>query len=141
MIQEKIRGNTLTNLTNNDPSLTEHFTKLGKDSTSYLVGSAANRVIAVILIPLYTRYLTPSDYGVVALVTVAIGLVSVLMSLEIGSGFMRSYFEVSEDTRKDVLTSSMAFTAIWTVLILAFLLVSTFFMGGILGEGQQILLD
>jgi O-antigen/teichoic acid export membrane protein len=53
---------------------------------------------------------------------------------------MRSYFEVSEDTKKEVLTSSMAFTAIWTLLILAFLLVSTFLMGGILGEGQQILL-
>ena len=37
--------------------------RLGKHSAIYGLGGLVSRILAVLLLPLYTRYLTPSDYG------------------------------------------------------------------------------
>src|SRR5205823_8550058 len=37
--------------------------RLGKHSVIYGLGGLVSRILAVLLLPLYTRYLSPSDYG------------------------------------------------------------------------------
>ena len=37
--------------------------RLGKHSAIYGLGGLVSRILAVLLLPLYTRYLSPSDYG------------------------------------------------------------------------------
>jgi O-antigen/teichoic acid export membrane protein len=70
---------------------------LARHSLIYGLGSVVSRVLAVLLLPLYTRYLHPSDYGkietLVALSAVVISLVQTAMK----SAFFRFYFDSSAE--------------------------------------------
>ena len=45
--------------------LAEQIQRLGKHSVIYGLGGLIQRIVAVLLLPLYTRYLDPSDYGAI----------------------------------------------------------------------------
>ena len=53
--------------------------RLGKHSAIYGLGGLVSRILAVLLLPLYTSYLTPSDLGKVeTLVALSAILVTIL---------------------------------------------------------------
>ena len=85
--------------------------RLGKHSAIYGLGGIVSRVIAVFLLPLYTRYLEPSDFGAVG---VLVGLSAVLVTIlraGISSAFFRFYFDAEDDAgRLLVLRTSFWFT-------------------------------
>ena len=85
--------------------------RLGKHSAIYGLGGIVSRVIAVFLLPLYTRYLEPSDFGAVGLL---VGLSAVLVTIlraGISSAFFRFYFDAADDAgRLLVLRTSFWFT-------------------------------
>ncbi|MCP9485820.1 MAG: lipopolysaccharide biosynthesis protein [Gaiellaceae bacterium MAG52_C11] len=85
--------------------------RLGKHSAIYGLGGIVSRVIAVFLLPLYTRYLEPSDFGAVGLL---VGLSAVLVTIlraGISSAFFRFYFDAKDSAeRLLVLRTSFWFT-------------------------------
>ncbi len=85
--------------------------RLGKHSAIYGLGGIVSRVIAVFLLPLYTRYLEPSDFGAVGLL---VGLSAVLVTIlraGISSAFFRFYFDAKDTAeRLLVLRTSFWFT-------------------------------
>jgi O-antigen/teichoic acid export membrane protein len=85
--------------------------RLGKHSAIYGLGGLVQRILAVVLLPLYTRYLSPSDYGkvetLIALTTVA----GIVLRFGITSAFFRFYFDSPEpERRRLVLRTSFWFT-------------------------------
>ncbi|MBA3244543.1 MAG: oligosaccharide flippase family protein [Actinobacteria bacterium] len=85
--------------------------RLGKHSAIYGLGGVVSRVIAVFLLPLYTRYLDPPDFGAVGLL---VGLSAVLVTIlraGISSAFFRFYFDAKNTAeRLLVLRTSFWFT-------------------------------
>src|SRR5687768_487779 len=85
--------------------------RLGKHSAIYGLGGIVSRVVAVFLLPLYTRYLEPADSGAVGLL---VGLSAVLVTIlraGISSAFFRFYFDAEDDAgRLLVLRTSFWFT-------------------------------
>jgi O-antigen/teichoic acid export membrane protein len=89
----------------------EQLKRLGKHSVIYGLGGLVSRILAVLLLPLYTRYLSPSDYGkvetLIALTTVA----GIVLRMGITSAFFRFYFDSPEpERRRLVLRTSFWFT-------------------------------
>jgi O-antigen/teichoic acid export membrane protein len=85
--------------------------RLGKHSAIYGLGGLVSRILAVLLLPLYTRYLSPSDYGkvetLIALTTVA----GIALRMGIHAAFFRFYFDSSEpEHRRLVLRTCFWFT-------------------------------
>jgi O-antigen/teichoic acid export membrane protein len=85
--------------------------RLGKHSAIYGLGGLVSRILAVLLLPLYTRYLSPSDYGkvetLIALTTVA----GIVLRFGIHSAFFRFYFDSPDPAaRRLVLRTSFWFT-------------------------------
>jgi O-antigen/teichoic acid export membrane protein len=85
--------------------------RLGKHSAVYGLGGLVSRILAVLLLPLYTRYLSPSDYGkvetLIALTTVA----GIVLRMGIHSAFFRFYFDSADpEARRLVLRTSFWFT-------------------------------
>lgn len=66
---------------------------LVKHSSVYGLGLALSRVASVVLLPFYTRFLTPADYGIIALIDVTTALVSNLAAGGVHSAVMRYHFE------------------------------------------------
>ena len=74
--------------------------RLAGQSAVYGLGSLAARVASVLLLPLYTRYLTPTDYGQVELVLALVLAVSVITKLGLVNAFFRFFFDDDDPQRR-----------------------------------------
>ena len=71
--------------------------RLAKQSAIYGLGSMVSRLLAVILLPLYTHYLTPADYGKVGVLTAWSAVLVILLRAGISTAFFRFYFDAKDD--------------------------------------------
>ena len=77
----------------------------------YGLGGLIQRIVAVLLLPLYTRYLTPSDYGAIEVLVALTAVVFALLRAGIQSSFFRFYFNAEgERGRQTVVRTSFWFT-------------------------------
>ena len=76
--------------------LPDHLKRLAKSSTIYGLGNLLPKAIGLILIPIYTRYLTPQDYGILAMVTVIHSVLLLLFDMGFSTSTLRFYFDFKE---------------------------------------------
>jgi len=90
-----------------------------RDSAIYSISAALSRGVAIIMIPLYTRFLHPSEYGVLDLLMITATLFNYLILLEISQGLARVYSEAESSLAKIQCISSAAWFAIAAYSIFA----------------------
>jgi O-antigen/teichoic acid export membrane protein len=98
--------------------------RLARGSLTYALANFGIRALNCFLLPLYSRFLSPTDYGMVSLAeTVAAGL-TVVLSLGLDSGVSRLYFQYVNDPRQlnRYVSSCLRFAAMWTVVAVSLLL-------------------
>jgi O-antigen/teichoic acid export membrane protein len=71
--------------------------RLAKHSAIYGLGGIVSRILAVLLLPLYTRYLRPSDYGAIETLLALSAVLVTVLRLGISSAFFRFYFDADDD--------------------------------------------
>ena len=103
----------------------EQLKRLAKHSGIYGLGGLVQRLLAVLLLPLYTSYLTPSDYGQIETLVAAAAVVVIVLRGGISSAFFRFYFdsEQAEEKLRVVRTSfwyTMSAATAGLILIVAF---------------------
>jgi O-antigen/teichoic acid export membrane protein len=74
--------------------------KFLKDSSYYLIASLVTSGLGFVTIPIYTRHLSPSDYGILALFLIFGSLAVNLVSVGLMSSSYRYYFEYKTDLDK-----------------------------------------
>jgi O-antigen/teichoic acid export membrane protein len=85
--------------------------RLAKHSAIYGLGGLVSRILAVILLPLYTRYLTRADYGSIETLIALTAVLVTLLRMGISSAFFRFYFDSKEEhDRVRVVRTSFWFT-------------------------------
>jgi O-antigen/teichoic acid export membrane protein len=111
--------------------------RLAKHSAIYGIGGFVSRILAVLLLPLYTHYLTKADYGRVETLTAASTVLVIVLRLGITSAFFRFYFDSKEAAdRVRVVRTSFWFTMVMATagliagLVLAEPIASALAMGG-----------
>ena len=72
---------------------------------------AASRLAAVVLVPLYTRTLSISDYGQLELVLAVYGVVVIFAGMQVESAVARDYFEAKESGRLQAIASCACYLA------------------------------
>jgi O-antigen/teichoic acid export membrane protein len=97
-----------------------------KDSVIYGLGGMIPKLVGVLLVPLYTRFLLPADYGLMSLVTMVTTIVGVVMMLG-QNGSLTLFFrsaqtEASEDEVRSLLFSVVTFTVAFSGLLFTVLL-------------------
>ena len=90
--------------------------KIGKNSAIYGIGTILRNITALVMLPIYTRYLTPEDYGAVELLTMVVNLASMLLGLRITQAMFRFYILEDDAIRKNKIIS----TVFLSTLILSF---------------------
>ena len=78
----------------------EQLLRLGSKALTYGVGSILNRFISFFLLPLFTRYLTPSDYGISSILGWMVFLITPIFSLGMGAAMAPVYFEKNESSQR-----------------------------------------
>jgi O-antigen/teichoic acid export membrane protein len=91
--------------------------RLGRHSAIYGLGGLVSRILATVLLPLYTHYLPPNAYGRVENITAATAVLSIVLQLGISSAFFRFYFDAREHADKlTVVRTSFWFTMAMSTL-------------------------
>jgi O-antigen/teichoic acid export membrane protein len=80
--------------------------KFVRDSAVYAVPAFVSRGLSLFLLPLYTRVLSPADYGSLDLLIVFAGIVNLTVALEVSQGVARFYTDETDRDRKVVYASS-----------------------------------
>jgi O-antigen/teichoic acid export membrane protein len=85
-----------------------YLRRLATTGAAYTAASILSKLIAVALLPLYTRYLTPGDYGAAEVMFAAVVSVSIIVRLGTIEALLRFYYKDDEDPANVVATSFAA---------------------------------
>lgn len=83
--------------------------RLGRDTLLYGVASVLSRAVSFLMLPVYTRYLTPADYGILSILELSQEIAVLMFSAGATAGLMRFYFKANDATSRN----RVLFTA-WT---------------------------
>jgi O-antigen/teichoic acid export membrane protein len=77
-------------------SLVAQLLELSRHSAIYGIGGLVSRFLAVFMVPLYTHYVSPGDYGRIEILMSAMAVGVVVLRAGGGFGFVRFYFDSNE---------------------------------------------
>ena len=77
-----------------------YLKRLVSSLAAYQVADVVSKFIAVLLLPVYTRYIDPAGYGVVELLANGVIFISILVRFGIIEAFLRYYFVDDDQARR-----------------------------------------
>jgi O-antigen/teichoic acid export membrane protein len=91
--------------------------RVAQGTLTYAFANFGIRALNLFLLPLYTRFLSPSDYGIVSLAEIIAAALAAVLGLGLDAGVNRLYFQYAPDHRllSRYMSSCLRFAAIWTV--------------------------
>jgi len=75
----------------------------------YGLGDAATSIASLLLLPVYTRYLTPEDYGVITMLLMIEAVAKVTFRWGVDTAFMRLYYDCKDQLARQRLASTIFF--------------------------------
>jgi O-antigen/teichoic acid export membrane protein len=93
----------------------------------YGMGDVATSVVSLLLLPIFTRYLTPSDYGVITMLLTIEAVTKVLFRWGVDTAFMRLYYDCHDRQAQQRLAS--------TIFYFLFLVNGGLVAAGMMGAG------
>jgi len=95
-----------------------YLRRLATTGAAYTAASIVSKLIAVALLPLYTRYLTPADYGNAEVMFAAVVSASIFVRLGTIEALLRFYYKEGEDPARVVAISFAALFWLATLVAL-----------------------
>jgi O-antigen/teichoic acid export membrane protein len=87
--------------------------RVGRHTAVYAGGVILGRVVAFAMLPVYTTYLTASEYGVYALIDMTLEVISIVAGSRLGAGVFRLYHKAETDReRQQVVGSALVLVGI-----------------------------
>jgi O-antigen/teichoic acid export membrane protein len=105
-------------------SIFTYAKRLVKHSSIYGLGAILNRAVAIVLLPLYTRYLTPGEYGDLELFFITSTFLFMILQFGMGSAIFRSI--VFKSTSKPGVILNTAFFFLFFMNFMVVLLLCGF---------------
>ncbi|MEW6442067.1 MAG: polysaccharide biosynthesis C-terminal domain-containing protein [bacterium] len=111
---------------------------LVRHSMVYGLGIILNRLIGFIMIPIYTRLLTPADYGTLELLGLSTDIIGMVISVGIANAMYRFYFEFEDERERNAVIST-AFATFGGIglLCLGLLSLATGFLSRVILDAEQ----
>jgi O-antigen/teichoic acid export membrane protein len=89
--------------------------RLGKHTAVYGLGGLVSRILAVLLLPLYTTYLGPRGFGKIETVVAFTTVLVIVLRMGISSAFFRFYFDSKDEARRTLVVR----TSFWFTMTMA----------------------
>src|SRR6476660_6778344 len=89
--------------------------RLGKHTAVYGLGGLVSRILAVLLLPLYTHYLGPQGFGKIETIVALPTVLVIVLRLGISSAFFRFYFDTKDEAHRTLVVR----TSFWFTMTLA----------------------
>lgn len=89
-----------------------------RDTLIYGLASILSRGLAIFLLPIYTRVMSPADYGVYDLLVTLVALANLVVALEVSQGLARYWADTSEGVaRIRFASTALLFTVVMYLLV------------------------
>jgi O-antigen/teichoic acid export membrane protein len=99
-----------------------YLKRLLRSLVAYQVADVVSKFIALLLLPVYTRYISPAGYGVVELLGNGVIFISIVVRFGMIEAFLRFHFSDADQARRDALARrAVGFLLIATTLAAAVL--------------------
>ena len=85
--------------------MTGYLRRLATTGAAYTASSVISKLIAVALLPLYTRYLSPADYGAAEVLLTGVIAASIVIRLGVIEALLRFYYQADEVPERVVKTA------------------------------------
>nr|NIQ13093.1 oligosaccharide flippase family protein [Candidatus Dadabacteria bacterium] len=73
----------------------------------YSLGVILSRGISFLMLPIYTRFLSPADYGVLELLEMTVEVISIITGMGILQGMAKFYYQYDEEKDRKELVSTI----------------------------------
>lgn len=84
----------------------KHFKRLANQIAVYGLGDIISKIAAILILPIFSHYLSPADYGVVAILTVTNSLIIGLTDLGLTNGVFRFFYDEEEKNRGKLISTA-----------------------------------
>jgi len=91
-------------------------------SAIYGIGTVITQLVGFVMLPVYTRYLTPADYGILELITVTNSVLGILISVGVASAIIRFYYDYDDAQYRNSVISTSAILYLISGLLAAVVL-------------------
>lgn len=108
-----------------------------KHSLIYGSGEILIKIVAFLLIPLYTRYLNPDAYGLLQILIITASLVTIFLQFGIGSALFKSVIYHPEGNKKEIYSTAFFFILISSIVFLSIVYMNTKFFSRLLFGGEE----
>jgi O-antigen/teichoic acid export membrane protein len=106
--------------------------KITKNVSLYAIGDILPKAIGFIMLPIYTMYLSPEDYGIVGSMGVITWFLVILFTLAFDRSLYKLYYDCeTEKEKKDLMGTIFYFITLFASVLLAILFVSHKLVGNI----------
>ncbi|HLI86857.1 MAG TPA: oligosaccharide flippase family protein [Bryobacteraceae bacterium] len=100
------------------------FCELARKTGIYAIAGVAGRALSIVFLPVYTRFLSPADYGVMELLDLTVNLVSLLLGARLGQAIFYFYFAAEGEREKEkCVSAALACSVICGILCVSLSLV------------------
>lgn len=86
--------------------------RVSRDASIYGIGTLLRHMTALVMLPIYTRYLDPADYGAIEMLTMALEIAGILMGLRISQAMFRFYILEENENKKKLIVSTVYVAAV-----------------------------
>ena len=87
----------------------QKFRELSKNLAVYGVGDVAIQIVSFLLVPVYVRYLSPADYGILGLLGGVEAAAKLFFRWGLDGSFMRFWYDCEDQPARQRLASTIFF--------------------------------
>src|ERR1700732_4679661 len=84
---------------------------LTKHGAIYSFGGVLGKVVGFLMIPLYTHYLSPADYGTLELLDLSVALFGLAVMMWMNAAIIRYYYEYEDQKNRNEVISTVLISA------------------------------
>ena len=105
----------------------------------YAIGNIAQKIVGIIMLPIYTQLLTPADYGVVGLLTFAVSLAEIVLGVQLVQAVPKYFHDENELSKKNmVVCTGLLITFIATLVVTVALVLARETASFLLFESREL---
>jgi len=119
-------------------NLRKEVISVGRHSLIYVVGQALSRAVGFFMIPVYTRFIAPTNYGAMELIEIMTAAAAIIISLGVAESMSRFYYAEKDQIKRNQVVSTViiGFGIIGLPIVLLFISISGLVSSIVLEEGQ-----
>lgn len=87
----------------------QRLKELSRNLAIYGLGDVATSIVSFLLLPVYVRFLSPTDYGVIGLLLAVEVAAKILFRWGVDASFMRLYYDCPDEAARQRLASTIFF--------------------------------